>query len=80
MVEDIKPTRIVDARGSFCPGPLVELIKAIKEADVGDVIAVYSTDSGSKRDIPLWVEKAGHELIGVYEREGYTEFVVRKKR
>lgn len=77
---DIKPTKIIDARGSFCPGPLVELIKAIKEASVGDVIAVYSTDSGSKRDIPLWVEKAGHELIGVFEREGYTEFVVRKKK
>ncbi len=79
-MSDVKPTKVIDARGSFCPGPLMELIKAIKEAKVGDVIAVYSTDSGSKRDIPLWVEKAGHELIGVYEREGYTEFVVRKKR
>jgi len=79
-MSDIKPTKVIDARGSFCPGPLMELIKAIKEAKVGDVIAVYSTDSGSKRDIPLWVEKAGHELIGVFEREGYTEFVVRKKR
>ena len=79
-MSDVKPTKVIDARGSFCPGPLMELIKAIKEAKVGDVISVYSTDSGSKRDIPLWVEKAGHELIGVYEREGYTEFVVRKKR
>ncbi len=79
-MSDVKPTRVIDARGSFCPGPLMELIKAIKEAKVGDIISVYSTDSGSKRDIPLWVEKAGHELIGVFDREGYTEFVVRKKR
>lgn len=79
-MSEVKPTKVIDARGSFCPGPLMELIKAIREAKVGDVIAVYSTDSGSKRDIPLWVEKAGHELIGVYEREGYTEFVVRKKK
>ncbi len=77
---DVKPDRVIDARGSFCPGPLMELIRAIRDAKVGEVIAVYSTDSGSKRDIPLWVEKAGHELIGVFEREGYTEFIVRKKK
>lgn len=75
---EVKPDRVVDARGSFCPGPLMELIKAMRKAKVGEVIAVYSTDSGSKRDIPKWVEKAGHELIGIFEREGYTEFVVRK--
>ena len=77
---EVKPDRVIDARGSFCPGPLMELIRAIRDAKVGEVIAVYSTDSGSKRDIPLWVEKAGHELIGVFEREGYTEFIVRKKK
>ena len=77
---DVKPDRVIDARGSFCPGPLMELIRAIRDAKVGEVIAVYSTDSGSKRDIPLWVEKAGHELIGIFEREGYTEFIVRKKK
>jgi TusA-related sulfurtransferase len=75
---EVKPDRVVDARGSFCPGPLMELIKAVKQAKVGEVIAVYSTDSGSKRDIPLWVKKAGHELIGVFERDEYTEFVVKK--
>ena len=58
----ISTTRIVDARGSFCPGPLMELIRAIREGQVGDVIAVYSSDKGSKTDIPKWVEKAGHRL------------------
>lgn len=80
MGQEVKVDRVVDARGSFCPGPLMELIKAIREAKVGEVVSVYSSDSGSKRDIPLWVEKAGHELIGVFERNGYAEFVVRKKR
>lgn len=75
---EVKPDKVVDARGSFCPGPLMELIKAIRRAKVGEVVAVYSTDSGSKRDIPLWVKKAGHELVGVFEREGYTEFVIKK--
>ncbi|MGA3029438.1 MAG: sulfurtransferase TusA family protein [Candidatus Limnocylindrales bacterium] len=73
-------TRTLDARGSFCPGPLMELIRAIREGQVGDVIAVWSADSGSKIDIPKWVEKAGHHLVGVFQRDGFDEIVVEKLR
>ncbi len=73
-------TRTVDARGSYCPGPLMELIRAIREGQVGDVIAVWSSDAGSKSDIPKWVEKAGHRLIGLEVRDGYDEIVVEKLR
>ena len=73
-------TRTVDARGSFCPGPLMELIRAIRESQVGDVIAVHSSDKGSKIDIPKWVEKAGHRLVSLETREGYDEIVVEKRR
>ena len=72
--------RTIDARGSFCPGPLMELIRAIRESQVGDVIAVQSSDRGSKIDIPKWVEKAGHRLVSLDAREGYDEIVVQKLR
>ena len=73
-------TRTVDARGSFCPGPLMELIRAIRESQVGDIVAVYSSDKGSKADIPKWIEKAGHRLVGLEARDGYDEIVVEKAR
>jgi tRNA 2-thiouridine synthesizing protein A len=73
-------TRTVDARGSFCPGPLMELIRAIRESQVGDVIAVLSSDKGSKVDIPKWVEKAGHQLVSLEARDGFDEIVVEKRR
>jgi tRNA 2-thiouridine synthesizing protein A len=73
-------TRTIDARGSYCPGPLMELIRAIREGQVGDVIAVLSSDAGSKSDIPKWVEKAGHRLVGLEARDGYDEIVVAKQR
>ncbi len=72
--------RVIDARGSFCPGPLMELIRAIREAQVGDVLAVYSSDNGSKTDIPRWIEKAGHRLVALEARDGYDEIVVEKLR
>jgi tRNA 2-thiouridine synthesizing protein A len=77
---DTTPSRTIDARGSYCPGPLMELIRAIREGQVGDVIAVLSSDKGSKTDIPKWVEKAGHRLIALEARDGYDEIVVEKLR
>ena len=73
-------TRTIDARGSFCPGPLMELIRGIRESNIGDVLEVYSTDSGSRIDIPKWVDKAGHGLIAVETRDGYDAIVVEKRR
>jgi TusA-related sulfurtransferase len=73
-------TRTVDARGSFCPGPLMELIRVIRESEVGDVIGVLSSDKGSRTDIPIWVEKAGHTLVAIHTRDGYDEIVIVKRR
>jgi tRNA 2-thiouridine synthesizing protein A len=72
--------RTVDARGSYCPGPLMELIRAIRESEIGTVIAVYSSDKGSRTDIPKWIDKAGHRLVALVAREGYDEIVVEKRR
>jgi TusA-related sulfurtransferase len=72
--------RLVDARGSYCPGPLMELIRAIRESGVGTVLTVRSTDKGSRTDIPKWVEKAGHRLVRIETLGGYDEIVVEKLR
>jgi TusA-related sulfurtransferase len=70
--------RTIDARGSYCPGPLMELIRGIRESDPGTVLAVWSTDTGSKVDIPAWVQKAGHRLLAVNTADGYDEIIVEK--
>jgi tRNA 2-thiouridine synthesizing protein A len=73
-------TRSIDAREIACPGPLMALIGAIRQAQVGDVIEVLSSDEGSKSDIPAWVEKASHELVEVRPEDGYAAFIIRKAR
>ena len=49
---DITIDKEIDARGSFCPGPLMELIRGMKALSVGGVLAVLSSDPGSAKDIP----------------------------
>ncbi len=78
MVEE--KVKVIDARGSFCPGPLMELIRNIKQGNVGDVYEVLSSDAGSQRDIPLWVQKAGHELLGIEKDGDVVKIRVRKAK
>ena len=72
--------KTIDARGMACPGPLMNLIGAIRQGGVGDTFDVLSSDEGSKTDIPAWVAKARHELVAVIPDDGYVRFVVRKAR
>jgi len=72
--------KTIDARGMACPGPLMNLIGAIRQGQVGQVFEVLSSDQGSKTDIPAWVSKAKHELVEVTQDDGFTHFVVRKAR
>ena len=62
--------KVIDARGSFCPGPLMELIAGIKLIEVGDELEVLSSDKGSSSDIPEWVNKVGHEMVSNSEEDG----------
>jgi TusA-related sulfurtransferase len=50
-------TKVVDARNTFCPGPLMELISFMKRAEVGDQLELLSTDEGSANDVPQWIAK-----------------------
>ena len=47
-------SRTVDARGQSCPGPLVTLAKALKDAERGDLLELLATDPGSRSDVPSW--------------------------
>ena len=72
--------KTIDARGMACPGPLMNLIGAIRQGQVGQTFEVLSSDEGSKTDIPAWVAKAKHELVEVRADEGFSHFIVRKVR
>ncbi|MCX8203962.1 MAG: sulfurtransferase TusA family protein, partial [Nitrososphaeria archaeon] len=63
--------RVVDARGSFCPGPLTELIKAYKSAEAGDEIELLATDPGAKSDVSAWAKKSGNEVLEIKDEQGY---------
>ena len=76
----IKPNKTVDARGTSCPGPLLEAKRAITQVPIDGILEVLSSDPGTKKDIPAWAKKVGHELLGMVDESGYTRIFVRRKK
>ena len=70
----------VDARGSACPGPLLEAKKGIGKVKVGEILEIFSSDSGTRNDIPAWAKKVGHEYLGLLETDGYDKLYVRRNK
>ena len=70
--------KVVDARNTFCPGPLMELISFMKRAEVGDEMELLSTDDGSANDVPQWIAKVGHELVSNEKVDDVWHIVVTK--
>jgi tRNA 2-thiouridine synthesizing protein A len=84
-MSEFDPTTIdiaktVDARGSACPGPLLEAKKAIGAVSVGQVIEVLSGDASTKSDLPKWATKVGHEFLGVAEADGYDRLFIKRNK
>jgi TusA-related sulfurtransferase len=73
-------TKLVDARNTFCPGPLMELITYIRQAKVGDTLELLSTDQGSAVDVPAWARKVGHEMVDTEKIGPVWHLKVRKMK
>ena len=70
--------KIVDARGTACPGPLLAAKNAIGEIECGEIMEIYSSDEGTKNDIPKWCQKMTHEFLGIVEEDSYSRLFLKK--
>lgn len=76
----LQASKIADARGVACPGPLLEAKKAIGSVKVGEVLEIWSGDTNTKNDLPRWAEKVGHEYLGCLTADGYDRLFLRRKK
>ncbi len=77
-LRSVAVTKTVDARGTACPGPLLEAKKAMGTIKSGEILEVLSADEGSKRDIPLWAKKKEIDYLGTIDEAGYFRIFIRK--
>ena len=76
----LKADKVVDARGTSCPGPILAAKKGMADVPVNGVMEVLATDTGTQKDLPAWSKKMGHEYLGAIEEPGYWRLFVRRAR
>ncbi len=59
--------KIIDSRGSACPGPITDLARAYRNSKVGDLLEIWATDKGVRADTQAWAAKTGNEILEVKE-------------
>ena len=78
VLQNIKADKVVDARGTSCPGPILAAKKGIADVPVGGIMEVLATDRGTQKDLPAWAKKMGHEFLGAVEDAGTYKLYVKK--
>ena len=73
----LEVAKLVDARGTACPGPLLDAKRAIGECPAGGVMEVQSSDDGTIIDVQRWCKKMKHEYLGDVERDGFWSVFLR---
>ena len=79
-LNQVEANRVVDARGSACPGPLLEAKKGIGAISVGEILEIWSADANTKNDIPRWCQKIGHDYLGDLEADGYDRLFIKRTK
>jgi tRNA 2-thiouridine synthesizing protein A len=72
-------TTELDCRGQVCPGPIIELAKALPGVAVGELLAIVADDPAARHDVPAWCRMRGQEYVGEeLAEDGVPRYLVRR--
>jgi len=73
-------SKVVDARGTACPGPLLEAKRGMAAVPKNEIMELLSSDEGTNEDVPLWCKKVGHDYLGFIEEAGHWRLFIRRMK
>ena len=71
-------TETLDVQGLSCPGPIVQVAKALESLNQGDRLDVTASDPGFTRDIAAWCKNTGNTLISSDAGKGIYKALLQK--
>ena len=69
----------LDARGLYCPEPVMLLHNKIRDIAAGSHLRLIATDPSTQRDVPKFCLFLGHELVSAAEDSGEYVYLIQKK-
>jgi len=58
--------------------PIVNMARAIKKMEAGQVLELWADDEGAHADVPAWCAKTGNELLDKEDAGDYSKYFVKK--
>jgi tRNA 2-thiouridine synthesizing protein A len=74
-----EPDHTLDARGLYCPEPVMLLHNRVRDMAAGETLEVLATDPSTQRDIPKFCHFLGHELVEQHETGDEYRYLIRKQ-
>ncbi|HAT26028.1 MAG TPA: sulfurtransferase TusA [Gammaproteobacteria bacterium] len=72
------PKQELDARGLFCPEPVMLLHNKIRDIEVGELLRLTASDPSTCRDVPKFCLYLGHELLEATQTDEEYIYLIRK--
>lgn len=70
---------VLDAKGLYCPEPVMLLHNKIRDLAAGDVLLLEATDPSTTRDVPKFCLYLGHELLEQSQQGDLYFYRIKKK-
>lgn len=68
----------INACGLQCPGPIMQVKKAMDTLAPGEQVEIVATDAGFARDASAWCDTTGNRLVGSHEEKGRYTVTIEK--
>jgi len=78
VVEISKSGKILDARGLFCPSPVMQTNVELSKMQIGEILTVLADDPAAEDDISNWARRLGHEVIKMEKNGNEIRFEIKK--
>jgi tRNA 2-thiouridine synthesizing protein A len=76
----VKPDKILDCLGLYCPEPVFRTRLELDELDEGQVLEVLADDPAAEEDIKRLASRLGHEVLLFESDEDQVRFLIRKQK
>ena len=78
MVNEIKPDRILDTLGLYCPEPVFRTRQELDKLNVGQILELIADDPAAEADISSLVKNIGQELLEIIKDREEIHFFIKK--
>jgi TusA-related sulfurtransferase len=70
--------KTLDARGLFCPSPVMQTNVELSKMQIGEILIVLADDPAAEDDISNWARRLGHEVVKMEKNGNEIRFEIKK--